>query len=235
VRAVSALIVDYCGEVYRPEPGRPFVLGREGDLRIDDNPYLHRHFLRIDHLDGLWWLANTGTQISATLSDTGRAVQATLGPGARLPLVFPEMAVLFSAGPTTYEVEIRAEDAAFEPVQPPVEVAGDTTIGRVTFTPTQKLLIVALAEPLLRREGTGSSGVPASAAAAARLGWPLTTFNRKLDNVCDKLARTGVRGLRGDAERLATNRRARLVEHALTSRLVCKDDLALLPASGQPR
>ena len=35
-----------------------------------------------------------------------------------------------------------------------------------------------------------------------RLGWTLTKFNRKLDNVCQKLARHGVRGLHGSADRL---------------------------------
>ena len=36
---------------------------------------------------------------------------------------------------------------------------------------------------------------PSSADAAARLGWTVTKFNRKLDNVCQKLADAGIRGL----------------------------------------
>jgi hypothetical protein len=70
--------------------------------------------------------------------------------------------------------------------------------------------------------------VPTSAEAAARLGWSMTTFNRKLDNVCEKLDKIGVDGLRGGRGRLATNRRARLVEYAVATRLVSADDLALL-------
>lgn len=70
--------------------------------------------------------------------------------------------------------------------------------------------------------------VPSSADAATRLGWGRTRFNRKIDNVCGKLARVGVAGLRGDSGKLATNRRARLVEHAVTSHLVTSDDLPLL-------
>ncbi|MGJ3403836.1 hypothetical protein [Glutamicibacter sp. Je.9.36] len=53
-------------------------------------------------------------------------------------------------------------------------------------------------------------------AAAARLGWGITKFNLKLDNVCDKLDKAGVAGLRGGPGKLATNRRARLVEHAVS-------------------
>ena len=56
----------------------------------------------------------------------------------------------------------------------------------------------------------------------------MTTFNRKLDNVCDKLDKLGVQGLRGGRGKLATNRRARLVEYAVASRLVSLDDLVLL-------
>lgn len=82
---------------------------------------------------------------------------------------------------------------------------------------------------MLRRDGTGFSAIPSSAEAAKRLGWALTRFNRKLDNVCDKLDRVGVVGLRGGGVgKLATNRRARLVEHAVTSHLVTPADLHLL-------
>jgi hypothetical protein len=121
-----------------------------------------------------------------------------------------------------------------EPTFSPSEVgraeSGETTIGPVVLTDSQKALIVALAEPLLRRDGTGTSAIPSSKQAADRLGWELTRFNRKLDNVCDKLARRGVRGLRGGPGQLAVNRRARLVEHAVASRLVTQSDLVLLDA-----
>lgn len=70
----------------------------------------------------------------------------------------------------------------------------------MVFTDSQKALIVALAEPMLRRDGTGFSAIPSSADAARTLGWALTRFNRKLDNVCDKLDRVGVAGCAAAAE-----------------------------------
>ena len=74
-----------------------------------------------------------------------------------------------------------------------------------------------------------STAIPSSSsAAAARLGWTISKFNRKLDNVCDKLDRMGVQGLRGGPGKLATNRRARLVEYAVTSQVVTRADLPLL-------
>src|SRR5690606_27985689 len=106
--------------------------------------------------------------------------------------------------------------------------SGSTTIGAVPLTSSQRLLAVALSEHVLAQDSPGRGQIPSSAEAAERLGWPLTTFNRKLDNVCEKLDKVGVQGLRGGRGKLATNRRARLVEYAVASRLVSRDDLALL-------
>jgi hypothetical protein len=59
----------------------------------------------------------------------------------------------------------------------------------------------------------------------------MTKFNRKLDNVCQKLKKAGVRGLHGGPDRLASDRRSRLVEYAVSVRLVTASDLRLLDAA----
>jgi hypothetical protein len=220
--------VEFCGETFPLAPGAQLVVGREGDLAIDDNPFLHRRFLQVVGQDALWWLVNLGSQLTATVADEQGVMQAWLAPGARLPLVFDRTFVWFTAGPTTYEFEIVLESAPFVPVSSEPLEAGSATIGRMAFTADQKLLIVALCEQMLLRGNRGAGGVPTSAQAAARLGWAMTKFNRKLDNVCQKLARAGIRGLHGEPGNLAVNRRARLVEYALAARLVDRNDLALL-------
>lgn len=227
-RAGDELTVEFAGELYAVAPGSLFTVGREGDLAIDDNLFLHRHFLTIQNVDGLWLLSNVGSRLSATVTDSGGRVQAWLAPGARLPLVFSSTSVIFSAGPTTYELTIHAAEPAFRETQPETDDDGLSTIGDVPLTHSQRVMILALAEPVLRREGTGMSELPTSAQAAERLGWTLTRFNRKLDNVCDKLDRIGVPGLRGGSRSYATNRRVRLVEHAIAARLVTRADLSLL-------
>ena len=145
-----------------------------------------------------------------------------------MPLVFEQTVVWFTAGATTYELDLYLGESLFEPVQAGPTEDGARTIGRVSLTPAQKLIIVALCENALRRGNRGASAIPTSAAAAERLGWPLTRFNRKLDNVCDRLTAMGVRGLHGGPERLASTRKARLVEYALAARVVVAADLALL-------
>ncbi|KAE8764533.1 FHA domain-containing protein [Georgenia thermotolerans] len=223
--------LEFCGEWFRVAEDEPFLIGREGVLEIDDNPYLHRRFLTVTRHDDLWWLENHGSRLSATVADLEGNTQAWLAPGARLPLVYARTTVLFTAGPTTYELTLVNDEPAYLPTQPAEEVeVGETTIGPVTLTESQRLLILALAEPVLSGRGSTAT-IPTSAEAAQRLGWALTRFNRKLDNVCDKLHRYGVRGLRGGPSKLAVNRRARLVEHAVASRLVVPEQLPLLDAA----
>jgi len=227
---MKPLSIEYVGEWYRVEEGAPFSIGREADLSIDDNPYLHRHFLSLYAEFGMWWIANVGHLLTATVADASGAVQAWLAPGARLPIVFEKLHVMFSAGSTTYDFMVHNEDNLYETSSVMTREAGSTTVLPVTLTSSQKLLIVALAEGVLTERIPGRGTVPSSAEAAARLGWNLTRFNRKLDNVCDKLDKLGVAGLRGGPGRLATGRRARLVEYAVATHLVGPEDLPLLDA-----
>lgn len=226
--------IEFCGEEFVAPEDRPLTIGRVADVEVDDNPYLHRVFLQVHHEHGLWWLTNVGSTLTATVADTKGLFQAWLSPGARIPLALEAFTVWFTAGPTTYDFDIVVEDTPFVSVETAAELepedsSAQTTVGRVSMTPDQKLLVVALCESFLRTTYAGGGQIPSSAAAAQRLGWTVTKFNRKLDNVCDKLSNSGVRGLRGDAERLASNRRARLVEYAVGARLVTRADLAALP------
>ena len=225
--------VDFCGEEFVADSSGPLTIGRTGDVEIDDNPYLHRNFLQIVEEGGLWWLSNVGTTLTATVADKKGLFQAWLNPGARIPLALERFTVWFTAGPTTYDFDIIVDTPAFVSTAPDVDAAaedstGETTVGRVSFTPDQKLLMVALCENFLTRATAGAGQIPSSADAAARLGWKVTKFNRKLDNVCQKLADAGTRGLHGGPGKLASNRKARLVEHALSTRLVTEADLVLL-------
>jgi hypothetical protein len=227
----AALKVLFCGEEFPVVTGRQLTIGRCGDVEIDDNPFLHRTFLVILEQGGLWWLSNVGSTLTATIADDTGLVQAWLAPGARIPLARERTLVWFTAGSTTYDFEILLDQPAFVPVAvDPFEHGhrGEMTVGRVSFTPDQKLLMVALCEGSLSRSRPGSSHIPSSAAAAQRIGWTLTRFNRKLDNVCQKLADAGTRGLHGGIGSLASNRKTRLVEHALSTQLVTANDLFLL-------
>jgi hypothetical protein len=222
------LVVEFAGERHDVAPDRVFAIGRDGDLVIDENRYLHRRFLELAAENGMWWLSNVGSRIAATVTDGTGRVHARLAPGARLPVVFDRLHVLFGAGSTSYDLTLHTAGGYAVTPEPRPAATGDETIGDVPLSPSQRLLLVALAENVLRQTETGRGEIPSSADAASRLGWTLTAFTRKLDTVCGKLEREGVTGLRGGRGKLATNRRLRLVEHAVATRLVSRDDLALL-------
>lgn len=226
--ASSTAYVTFCGERFDLSPEEPFVIGRHGNLRLDDNPYLHRRFLEIGFVEPMWWIANVGSQLTATIADESGLMQTWLSPGARVPLVFPCTTVWFSAGSTNFELEVAVEAAPYfrsADIEPQV---GEQTIGRSAFTPDQFILVVALCEDSLRNGNLVATVLPTAAQAAERLRWTVTKFNRKLDNVCQKLERAGIAGLHGGPDGLALNRRARLVQYALATRLVTRDDLTLL-------
>ena len=230
---VPPLRLEFCGEWFTPSAEKSFGIGREADLVVDDNPYLHRRFLELEQRHGMWWVVNVGSRLSATICDEAGRFQGWLAPGAHLPIVFEVLLIRFTAGPTSYEMIVHLDDAPFTPGTLSEVGDGETTLGRVVLTEEQRLLVVALAEPSLRQEGSGRSRLPSSLEAAQRLDWPITKFNRKLDNVCQKLKRAGVRGLHGSPGQLASDRRARLVEYALGVRLVTRDDLEMLDSEGR--
>lgn len=226
VNSPTHLSIEFCGVWNDVEPPGPFRIGREADLDIDDNPYLHRVFLELT-FDRYWWITNVGSRLTATVSDDGGAMQAWLAPGATLPLLCRTTEVRFTAGPTAYQFTLVNEDPAVTLVAAEHHGDGSTTLHPATLTLNQRLTVLALAEPALRADNQ-SSTIPSSQDAASRLGWAITKFNRQLDAVCQKLARTGVQGLHGDIGALASGRRARLVEYALAVRLVTAGDLPLL-------
>jgi hypothetical protein len=225
---MKPLKIEFCGEWYEVEPPNEFSIGREGDLIVDENPYLHRHFLRLYSDFGMWWLGNVGNLLAATITDGTGGVHAWLAPDARIPIVFETMHVLFTAGSTAYDFTIHSSEDYFNTSASQIGAAGATTIEPIPLTTSQRQLIVSLAEGILNESIPGKGEIPSSAQAATRLGWTMTAFNRKLDNVCDKLDKVGVQGLRGGKGNLATNRRSRLVEYAVATRLVSRDDLVLL-------
>lgn len=224
--ADDVLSIDFVGELHELRTGDSLTFGRRADLHIDDNPYLHRVVGRFVERQGLWWLQNHGSRIALELRDADSPARYTVLPGQQVAVVAQRFLVGFSAGPAAYELEgsrsggpLRADDEGI--------ALGTATVdfGVVPLSAEQHLLLVALSE---RRLTTGDREVATNQAVADRLGWTITKFNRKLDHLCAKLAREGVRGLRGGPDGLALDRRLALVDHAVDVRLVTAEDLGLL-------
>ena len=225
------LIVDFCGEREELDVGEQLTFGRNGDLVIDTDRRLHRILGRFRCVARLWWIDNLGSSIPMTVVDLDNRSAVDIAPGTSSPVVFARAKLAFSVGENNFEIELYQDDAILQLPEPDddlIDLTSPTILAAdVPLTNDQRLLIVALAEQALS-DPSPPMPVPASKAAAHRLGWSMSKFNRKLDNVCDKYTKAGVAGLKGDQGGLASDRRRRLVEHAVRQSIVDKEDLNLL-------
>ena len=231
------LHVDFIGEVTTVEPGRELTFGRQADLHIDDNRHLHRVLGRFSSRGEAWWLTNEGRAITIQIADADSRSSVQLAPGSEIALSFPNSVLRFRAGVTDYEVAVRVPDRFADegdeddddPLDADDDEAGETiALGDIMLTAEQRLLLLALGEGTLR-DPHSNDELPTNRAVARRLGWSITKFNRKLDNLCNRFAKLGVGGLRGSIDQLATDRRRRLVEHAIESGLISRSQLDRLP------
>jgi hypothetical protein len=226
---VGTLFLEYLGEGISLEPEQALTFGRAADLVIDpDNQYLHRVLGCFVARGDVWFLQNLGRHIPLRVVDRGGPSRAEIGPGDQLPIGFEEFVVAFDAGPAAYELG----GALAEPT--PLELGesnpSDTVeFGLVSLNEEQRLLVVALAEPLLRGTPNWASRLPGNKEVARRLGWTITKYNRKLDYLCRRLAEQGVPGLQGGSGMLASGRRQILVQHLVDRGLVSPADLGILP------
>lgn len=234
------LVVDFAGEVHELQHGDSLDFGREADLEIDSNPYLHRRLGRFESRSGLWWVVNTGASVVLNVRERSGRSSAVVAPGASLALCAPEMAIAFTAGNLRYELEVDidcpvlADRAGRGRHLGPTGAADDAgrtvEFGAVELTPDQRLLLVVLCAPRLMGGGAADlladAPLPSRGECAHRLGWSLSKLGRKLDHLCIKLAKAGVTGLVGADGAPAMGRRQRLVEHALASGMITDEDLA---------
>lgn len=225
---MTELEIDYCGDVTLLAEGDALEFGRGADLDIDENKFLHRRLGRIFERRGQWWLANLGRSIPITVHDRTSRSEATVAPGTEFHLVYPDAVLRFSAGPTTYEIDLRQPKPAPSPDLDQGVPTDTITVSDLPLTVDQRLLIVVLAEPALA-DPIAKFRLPTNREAAHRLDWKITKFNRKLDNVCEKLTKRGVTGLHSGGGAVASDRRTRLVQYAISTGLVTSTDLELLP------
>ncbi|MEM7324653.1 MAG: hypothetical protein AAF531_16300 [Actinomycetota bacterium] len=225
------LSFDVAEETYHLDPGETLTFGRAGNAVVDaDNPYMHRvvGLLYFDRWG--WWLRNSAKHMPMSMvGDDDR--HKTLPAGAAEPLTTPRGSVRFYAGATGYELTWELSGPSAAPDSPaglPDTIDATTAdFGKVRLSDNQRTMMVVMAEQRLRRPGVPLP-LPTNAEIAARCGWTLKQFDRKLDYLCRRLADSGVPGLRGNPGTEAANRRELLVMHVLHNGLITTDDLALL-------
>jgi hypothetical protein len=224
----NELVVDFCGEAVTLAPGTEYTFGRDADLCIDDNRFLHRHCGVFRHVNDGWWLENLGSQISLTVVDAQSPSSVIVSAGRRAPLTYSESYVRFGIAQSTYEIALRQRLAPPALAEPVVRNAGHDTVmvtATVRINDEQRMLLVALGLPWLRDIHDQQRPLPSNIEVMNRLGWTKKKFDHKLDYLCTVFDKAGWRGLVGGRDSLATQRRQRLVRAAIDAHIITVEDI----------
>ena len=222
--ARGCLVVDFCGEIHVVDPSETLTFGRDAELAIDENEFLHRQLGQFQRRADLWWLTNIGSRIELEVFDRNTQASARLPSGTAQALPGSDLLVQFTAGPTHYELLVQCDTSI---TVLPSKPSDTLSLSSLPWTIEQRVLMAVLAESLLRTPHQPLN-LPSNEEARLRLGWEKAKFNRKLDNVCDRLTNSGVRGLERGQERRNNERRRVLAEAVVEYGIVAPADLDLL-------
>jgi hypothetical protein len=228
------LYLHFAGTSVSLAPGESLTFGKQGDLVIDsEDEYLHRELGEIEYVGNAWWLTNLGDRIVISIEDANGPSFKQLAPGMRDSLTYGEFFIRFRTRLARYELEGSLTEA-HQPDRAGATAAdeGDEPLtsdwGEVTLSVDERRLVVALAEHRLEAGRNAGVALPSNEAIQQRLGIRATTYNRRLDHLCARLAAAGVDGLVGSDGRPARDRRHELVEHVLRYGMITRQDLELL-------
>ena len=221
---VPNLAIDFCGEIYRPSS--ELVFGRDADLVLDDNSFLHRRAGRFLLRDGTWWLENLGTRLRLTMVSADGSV-LDLRPGSANPLLGRRGAVSLHAGPVRYQIDydVQLDQVRREPTARHRQAGADTMTFGPMLTPRELDFVVVLARGRL----TGRLGpLPSHGEIAEIWGVSHKTVDNTLQRLRAKLRKANVNFVQSSET---------LVEYLVTQGLVTMADLewASLDGPSGPR
>jgi hypothetical protein len=177
------------------------------------------------------WLTNrSGSRPLFVVDHLG--MRSVLAPGRRLA-VDRTLTVVVEGQLRRHALVVEASGEA-APLPLPVTPVGGlaTEMGTlVAYTEDDRRALVALFAGFLREFPRHDPRPRSYADAAADLGWPRTTLVKRIEHMRERLTRAGVPGLLGDTALDA------LAVHVLTTKVITKEDLAILrrsPGSAGP-
>lgn len=234
---MGSLYVEFLDDTYEVVDGESFTFGRDARLVVDsENRHLHRVLGAFTQYSELWVLHNVGRHLPMVVTDAQSRTE--LNPGGFLSLLSEHFTISFEAGGARYEIEGRVpgvvaprgfDGLVGDPDEPDTFVIDTVEVAIPELNEEQRMLVAAMAEPLLRGGSDWPASMPTNQEVAERLGWSGYKLNRKLDYLCSRIAQQGIDGLAGDSGRRATQRRVRLVEYMVGRRVITLADLDGLP------
>lgn len=207
----AQLTVSFISEVYQPV--RELTFGRQADLTLDDNSYLHRRAGRFRRRESTWWLENVGSRLRLTMVSADGSL-LDLQPGSSSPLLGERGEVSVTAGPTRYSLgyQLHQPQVIADPTGPyRIEGVDTQTFGPV-LTPRELDFVVVMARGRL----TGRLGpIPTHGEIAEIWGVSHKTVDNTLQRLRAKLRE----------QKINLNSSESLVEYLVTQGLVSAADL----------
>lgn len=175
----ATLTVDFVGERYQPTDD--LIFGREAELSLDDNTFLHRRAGRFRLRSGTWWLENLGGRLRLTMVSSDGSV-IDLQPGASSPLLGVSGEVSLTAGPTRYQIDyqLQRRQMALSDTGEGRSTGVDTMTYGTLLTPRELDFVIILAQGRL----TGRLGPLPSHGEIAEI-WGVS--HKTVDNTLQRL------------------------------------------------
>lgn len=214
----------------RLSPAEALTFGRAESCHVRLDPTdrgISRQAGSVEHELGTWWVCNRSAVRALTIVDD-LGIRAVVAPGRRAAVAGP-LTVVVDGAVRRHALEVWP-DGAPPSESPPAEESGlaaTSTAAEVVINDQDRLAMVALFSGYLERFPRYDPHPKSYADAAVRLGWPRTTVVKRVEYLRARLSNAGVPNMTGEAAM------SNLAEWALTTRVLTREDLELLP--GRPR
>lgn len=206
-------------------PGDVLTFGRDASCTLCLDPTdlgISRLAGSVEHEAGTWWVLNRSSVRPLHVIDE-IGMRTVLPPGRRVALAG---AITVVVEGTALRHAITVEPPTAEAFGAPLTGASDarpTATPDVVISPADRLALVALFSGYLESFPRHDPHPKSYAEAANRLGLPRTTLVKRVEYLRTRLSNAGVPNLLGD------NALSHLAEWALSTGVLTREDLALLP------
>jgi hypothetical protein len=187
-------IDDLLGNRVILEAGQEAIVGRSGTFPVGtDDVFLHRSLFQVWYGGLGWMIANRGRHIPLDIEPRGSRslTRIHLGPGAVTVMPAGPSAITFTAPERHYEIHIDIPSTGISRPSQLNTFDGDITHARHIPNEDQRIMLDALAAPLIKNPGANDGDLPSVKELAEQLGWTEKKTNQKIERLCQRLAQDG--------------------------------------------
>lgn len=187
-------IDDLLGNRIILEAGQEAIVGRSGTFPVGtDDAFLHRSLFQLWYGGLGWMIANRGRHIPLDIEPRGSRslTRIHLGPGAVTVMPAGPSAITFATPERHYEIHIDIPSTGISRPTKMNASDGDITYARHIPNEEQRIMLDALAAPLIKNPGANDGDLPTVKELAEQLGWTEKKTNQKIERLCQRLAQDG--------------------------------------------